>query len=64
MRNISNETWLAWIGAIIVTVAVGTAFAFGNFETIDHAKQTRDAFQSQLIRMDDKLDRIIEAQKK
>ena len=54
--------WIAWIGA---TVAAGISmtfviitFAYGQFETRDHAKERVDSLTDRLIRIENKLDAI------
>jgi hypothetical protein len=59
MKNISNETWIGWVGAFVIAVAVTITFAYGEFETKEHAKDKSEAVVKRLDRMDDKLDQII-----
>lgn len=62
--GIKNETWVAWIGAIIVAAVVCTygviTFAYGNFETKDQAKERAAFIVDRLQKIEDKLDRVLQ----
>lgn len=67
MKNPAPETWIGWVGALVVVVAITITFAYGNFETIEHAKERADTIVKRLDtiaddlhRMDEKIDRVIE----
>lgn len=59
MAKITQEIWLGWIGALIVATAITITFAYGNFETKEHAKETRDHLAVQLERIENKLDQSL-----
>jgi epoxyqueuosine reductase QueG len=69
MKNFTAETWLSALGAVAITIT----FAYGNFETKEHAKERNDEVVARLNRMSDymkenftklneKMDRLIEKQ--
>lgn len=62
--KINRETWIAWLGATAVAAITMTfilvTFVYANFETKDHAKESRDTMDKRLERMENKLDVLIE----
>lgn len=61
MSKIKTEQWIAWIVATATAALSMAAFAFGKFETQEHAREVKGDLQYRLNRIDDKLDRISEA---
>ncbi len=59
---IKKETLLAWFGASLVAaigaVTIAITFAYAQFETKEHSKETKDTLIKQLDRMENKLDTI------
>jgi hypothetical protein len=64
--NVKAESWVAWLGATAVAAVTGTfvfmSFAYGQFETREHAKERIDLLQARLDAIDAKLDRLLGAE--
>lgn len=56
--KIKTETWLAWIGAIVVGLLTFASFAFTTFETKDHAQETKGDMKEQLNRIENGMSEI------
>lgn len=48
----STETWIGWIGAIVLATAGIFTYVYANFETIDHAKERQQTHEKQLDRIE------------
>lgn len=66
MKQLSAETLISWLGALVVGVAVTITFAYANFETKDHAKERADMIIQRLDRisdyskrLDEKIDQVL-----
>lgn len=61
-EKIRPEVWVGWIAAGILGgagfVFLIVSYAFANFETKEHAKETNDDLRSRLVRMEDKIDEL------
>lgn len=44
----TTAQWVAWLGATMVAAATLSAFAYRNFETIEHAKETKQDLKEML----------------
>lgn len=64
MSQIKSEVWVAWLGATAVAAVTMTfvmlTFAYAQFETKERAKETRDALDRRLERMENKLDAALQ----
>ncbi len=60
MGNVRQEVWVGWMGALVAATFVVITFAYASFETKEHAKETRDALDKRLERMEDKMDAMLE----
>lgn len=67
MRNPEPETWIGWLAGSAAVLAITITFAYGNFETKEHAKERADMVMQRLDqiadyakRIDEKLDRVLE----
>lgn len=69
IERLKSETWIGWLGAACVfcatAVAITITYAFGQFETKDHAKETTerhektvDEIKGLLRDMSNKLDKL------
>lgn len=62
--EVERETWLAWLGATLIAAVSMTfvllTFAYANFETKEHAKETRDDDAKWRGRIEDKIDALLE----
>lgn len=45
---IEGKQWIAWLGATLIASVTMCAFVYSNFETVDHAKETRQEFREML----------------
>lgn len=64
MSVVKREIWIAWLGATAVAAVVMTftllTFAYGQFETKEHAKDRSEASDKRLERIEQKLDAVLE----
>ena len=58
--NFSATQWIAWLGATAVACVGLTSFAYQTFQTKEEARDDKADVVQRLMRMEDKLDRIIE----
>jgi len=60
--KIQAESWVSWIGATVAAAVTGMfvllTFAYGQFETKDHAKERMETMKEQLTSIDTKIDKL------
>jgi hypothetical protein len=49
--NVSTTQWVQWLGATLVAAFTFTVFAYSNFETKEHAKETKEEIIDELKEM-------------
>lgn len=69
MKNpFTIEQWIGWMVATATAAVTMSSYAFNKFDTIEHATeqrtQLRDEIMGRLDRIENKLDRIIESERR
>lgn len=61
--NFKTETWIAWMGATVAAIAgvvfLAITFAYGQFDTKDHAAERASHLDKRLERIETKLDSML-----
>ena len=60
LTMLKPEMWVEWIGATVVAAAVAVSFAFGTFQTKGEAKEAKDDVIQRLMRLESKMDVMLE----
>lgn len=59
-----TSMWIAWLGATLVAAVSMSAFVYSNFETVEHAKETKAEIKDMFSEIKSELKEIRAAQKK